>query len=248
MKEIQSGKKTHPMVEHFGEFHQGVQQEVLFRTVASFQTALQRQVWESVEIEAKTNSIGFHACLNHKTEWGASKDPALVPRKSPLSKTFPRAQFKDQKAGNTEKRAWMPPAPEPTRDHKRRRTEAGPSTQMEEGPAPEISPGRSRWERWQREASSPESPQEGRKRKRRRNNQRQLENDLPTVSSGLKGPSMLTNNTRLPNNEREGSYQERPVRTWRNKDRNKASGPSRQQSTSSQRTLPPDRSEEEKLN
>ena len=134
-------------------------------------------------------------------------------------------------------------APEPTRDHKRRRTEAGPSTQMEEGPAPEISPGRSRWERWQREASSPESPQEGSKRKRRRN-QRQPESDLPTVNGGLKGPSMLTlsgeNNTRSPNKEREGSSQERPARPWRTRDRNRDSGPSKQPSPSSQRTLPPD--------
>lgn len=45
-KEIQAGKKTHPLVDHFLELHQGTTQEVLFRTLATFQTALQRQVWE----------------------------------------------------------------------------------------------------------------------------------------------------------------------------------------------------------
>ena len=163
------------MVEHFGDHHQGIPQETLFQTIASFQTALQRQVWESVEIDSKTNSIGFHACLNHKTEWGSSKDPVLVHRKSPLNKTLPRAQHKDQLAGNTEKRARLPSIPEPERQPKRRKT--GPSTQPEGSPAPEgqeqeeqmsSSPGRSRWERWQTEVSSPESPQEEGKRKRRR--------------------------------------------------------------------------------
>ena len=115
-REIQSGKKTHPLVEHFMEHHQGVTQEVLFRTLASFQTALQRQIWESVEIDSTTNSIGFQACLNHKTEWGSSKDPALVPRRSPLSKGLARAQAEGQMLGNTTKRTRAEmPNPRPTK-------------------------------------------------------------------------------------------------------------------------------------
>ena len=45
-KEIQAGKKTHPVVEHFLEHHQGTMEEVLLQTLGMFQTALQRQVWE----------------------------------------------------------------------------------------------------------------------------------------------------------------------------------------------------------
>ena len=67
MKEIVAGKKTHPMVDHFKEVHNGNRQEILFRTIAQFQTALERQVWESVEIDSTTASIGLH-CLNSKTE------------------------------------------------------------------------------------------------------------------------------------------------------------------------------------
>ena len=112
------------------EHHQGVTQEVLFRTLATFQTALQRQVWESVEIDSTTNSIGFQACLNHKTEWGSSKDPALVPRRSPLTKSFAKAQKEGQVAGNTTKRSRMAEQQEQGRPNKARKT----------GPGPEAAP------------------------------------------------------------------------------------------------------------
>ena len=69
-KEIEAGKKTHPMVEHFLDHHGGEQQEVLFRTVGHFHKALERQVWESVEIDSTVASIGLQRCLNSKTEWG----------------------------------------------------------------------------------------------------------------------------------------------------------------------------------
>ena len=103
MKEIIAGKKTHPLVDHFREVHNGNRQEILFRTIAQFQTALERQVWESVEIDSTTASIGLH-CLNSKTEWGLSKDPALVSRGTPQRKTLARAQRQNQVAGNTSKR------------------------------------------------------------------------------------------------------------------------------------------------
>ena len=244
MREIQAGKKTHPMVEHFGEVHQGVQQEVLFRTVATFQTALQRQVWESVEIDSKTKSIGFHACLNHKTEWGSSKDPALVPRRSPLSKTLPRAQHKDQTAGNTDKRTRLPGVPETERQPKRRRTgpptepstlEVGEGSPAAEGQEEQVSPGRSRWDQWQ--ASSPESPpspQPGGKRKRRRPRQ----SDSKPTDSGLQGPNILVlrdkNVSRPPNQERVGPGQGRSARPRRTRDREKATGPGTQPESTSQ--------------
>ena len=96
IKEIIGGKKTHPMVEHFGDCHQGQTQEVLFRTFSNFQTALARQVWESIEIDQTTLKLGKTKCLNNKTEWGLSKDPALVPRKSPLTNRSSKAKPADQ--------------------------------------------------------------------------------------------------------------------------------------------------------
>ena len=116
MKEVIAGKKTHPLVDHFREVHNGSRQEILFRTIAQFQTALERQVWESVEIDSTTASIGLH-CLNSKTEWGLSKDPALVNRGTPQKKTLARAQRQDQVAGNTSKR--LATQPEDTRPTKR---------------------------------------------------------------------------------------------------------------------------------
>ena len=106
-KEIQAEKKTHPLVNHFLDFHQGTKQEVLFQTLATFQTALQRQVWELVEIDFTTSSLGVSHSLNQKTEWGSSKDPALVPRRSPLAKGLARAQAEGQLSGNTTKRVMV---------------------------------------------------------------------------------------------------------------------------------------------
>ena len=106
----------------------------------------------------------------------------MVPRRSPLSKTLPRAQHKDQTAGNTDKRTRLPGVPETGRHHKRRRTgpptepstlEVGEGSPAAEGQEEQVSPGRSRWDQWQVDISSPESPessQPGGKRKRRRPN------------------------------------------------------------------------------
>ena len=44
-KEVAEAKKTHTMVLHFQEFHQGQTQQVLMRTMVETRTALDRQVW-----------------------------------------------------------------------------------------------------------------------------------------------------------------------------------------------------------
>ena len=98
LNEIRQGKRTHPMVQHFLEVHGGVQQEVLFRTIGQFLTALERQVWESVEIDSTTHSLG-QRCLNNKTEWGSSKDPALIPREIPRRKPMMRVHNSNQQPG-----------------------------------------------------------------------------------------------------------------------------------------------------
>ena len=161
--------------------------------MASFQTALQRQVWESVEIDSTTNSIGLHACLNHKTEWGSSKDPVLVPRRSrpasskdpvlvsrknPLSKGLPRAQQERQVAGNTRKR--LAAIPEPNKTSKRRREDPGTATgpgpgttggsRTQQGPDQDVETTRSRWDRWQSHLSNTGSPEDTRAKRRRRDN------------------------------------------------------------------------------
>ena len=72
---IINGKKTHPLNIHFSEVHQGQQQEVLLRVIKKAQTALSRQVWESVLIDSQPDPS---LCLNLKSEWGGSRDPTLV--------------------------------------------------------------------------------------------------------------------------------------------------------------------------
>ena len=67
------------MVLHFREHHGGHQQDVLFRVVKHTRTALERQVWESVMIDAPTDPS---LCLNLKAEWGGSKDPELTAKES----------------------------------------------------------------------------------------------------------------------------------------------------------------------
>ena len=67
---------TSAVVQHFEEQHGGEQQQVLYRIVGQFLIALERQVWESVEIDSTNLSIG-PKCLNNKTEWGASKRPKV---------------------------------------------------------------------------------------------------------------------------------------------------------------------------
>ena len=111
-KEIVAGKKTHPMVEHFSDHHEGQQQEVLYRIVAQFQKALERQVWESVEIDSTISTLGLNNCLNSKTEWGMSKDPALISKTSPAKMGIARAQKEGQTHGNTSKRIRVFPQEE----------------------------------------------------------------------------------------------------------------------------------------
>ena len=146
------------MVGHFSDHHEGQQQEILFRTVAQFKKALERQVWKSVEIDSTISTLGWDRCLNNKTEWGMSKDPALIHRKSPLRMGVARAQREGQTSGNTTKRVVVreenprplkrsrqeDTAPEPNRgrDHT-------PDESQRQGPTPAPeTPKRSRWSRW----------------------------------------------------------------------------------------------------
>ena len=61
------GKKTHPLVDHFTEQHQGRPQFVLLRLVKQAETAMERQIWESVYIDSLAAECpqGF---LNLKSE------------------------------------------------------------------------------------------------------------------------------------------------------------------------------------
>ena len=198
-------------MDHFREVHQGTTQEVLFRTLATFQTALQRQVWESVEIDSTNNSIGSQQCLNNKTEWGSSKDPVLETKRNPLTKGLPRAQKPKQTAGNTTKRVRQDTTE--GRPSKSRRTTPGTSSSSPPTTPDPATPARSRWGRWQTQLSSPESPNEvpAPDRRRERNRQR------PTDSSGLQGPSRLDlsgqGTTGHTHQEREGQDVARATET-----------------------------------
>ena len=77
MADLESAKKTHPLNIHFEETHQGKEQKILIRVVATPKTALERQIWESVAID-RLSGHSPNACLNLKSEWGHSRTPALV--------------------------------------------------------------------------------------------------------------------------------------------------------------------------
>ena len=81
-REMETGRKTHPLVIHWEEEHGNQPQETLMRILTTTDTALQRQTWESVRIDelARKNREG---CLNLKTEWGLSKNPSLLTRARP---------------------------------------------------------------------------------------------------------------------------------------------------------------------
>ena len=170
MKEILQGKDTHPLVVHFKEQHQGQNQEILFRVLGHFQTALARQVWESVEIDNTTAILGHNGCLNSKTEWGASKDPTLVPRQSPLRKDPQKTHNKDQTPTETAKRSrpittahqGLEVDPRPP---KRARLHQVPQNNQTR----DQTPIRSRWHQWQERISPTQQP---------------------TQQSGLQGPEV----------------------------------------------------------
>ena len=83
--DIRSGKKTHPLNIHFNEAHDGLEQEVIMRTLTTPQTALARQVWESVTIDIMS-ARKPESCLNLKSEWGQSRTPALVNKERPAGR------------------------------------------------------------------------------------------------------------------------------------------------------------------
>ena len=68
-------KKSHPLVCHFEESHEGEQQTLLMRTLVETRTALERQSWESVMIDRLSRDP--KQCLNLKNEWSMSMKPAL---------------------------------------------------------------------------------------------------------------------------------------------------------------------------
>ena len=72
-KEVEDAKKSHPMIIHFSEKHEGCRQEIVMRTIKETRTALERQAWESVAIERLARDPE-----NLKNQWSWSKKPALT--------------------------------------------------------------------------------------------------------------------------------------------------------------------------
>ena len=95
--EIKAGKATHPLTIHFEEAHNGNKQEVLIRVVKHARSPLSRQTWESVEIDRQDPTT----CLNLKTEWGKSRDPALINNPRPAKKPKPEPPT-EKKTGDKE--------------------------------------------------------------------------------------------------------------------------------------------------
>ena len=85
-KEVNNGKKTHPLCVHFREKHGGERQRVVMRILATPKTAMARQIWESVQIDKLSRDRD--SCLNLKSEWGMSQTPGLQNKdwKPPLRK------------------------------------------------------------------------------------------------------------------------------------------------------------------
>ena len=82
-KEVSEMKTSLPLVQHFEERHGGEEQELLIRTVREANTALERQVWESVIIDRLSGSLEM--CQNLKSEWGMSRKPSLQAKGRPLN-------------------------------------------------------------------------------------------------------------------------------------------------------------------
>ena len=75
-RRVEMRKQTHPLVVHSDESHGGKEVELLMRVMKQTETALQRQVWESVKIDSMA-AKNPRSCLNLKNEWGHSKNPSL---------------------------------------------------------------------------------------------------------------------------------------------------------------------------
>ena len=64
LEEVDEAKKSHPMVIHFTDKHEGCRQEMIMRTVKETRTVLERQAWESMAIKRLARSPDH--CLNLK--------------------------------------------------------------------------------------------------------------------------------------------------------------------------------------
>ena len=76
--EIENCKKTHPMVDHFQEIHNGQKQNVLMKIVRQANIASN----ESVSIDSLAAEAP-KSCLNLKSKWGLPKNPSLEARSMP---------------------------------------------------------------------------------------------------------------------------------------------------------------------
>ena len=74
--EIVQEKKNHPLIIHFGEAHQEKRQEMRFRVIKMSRIAVERQVWESVEIDDLVRKPS--QCFSPKTKFGRSQTRRLI--------------------------------------------------------------------------------------------------------------------------------------------------------------------------
>ena len=66
----------HPLVIHFWTEHGGKRQDIIIRMTSRHNTAVDRQVTESIKIESRMNRQ--EELLNLKSEWAGSKLPGLT--------------------------------------------------------------------------------------------------------------------------------------------------------------------------
>ena len=130
------------------EEHDGQTQEILFRVVGHFRTPLERQVWESVEIDATTMSLGARKCLNSRTEWESFKDPVLLTQDATKQKTL--ASQKEKKRARVQQIPDLGISEE--LGHPRPNKKARLPNTVEDTTA---TPVRSRWQKWQKQRMSP---------------------------------------------------------------------------------------------
>ena len=98
----ESIKKAHPMCIHFQEKHEGRRQRVLMRVLATPETALARQIWESVRIDSLSKDK--EACLNLKSEWGQTRTPGLQNKNcKPPARKAGEIERKGRQRGETDR-------------------------------------------------------------------------------------------------------------------------------------------------
>ena len=115
----------------FLEVHGGREQTILMTVLTKPNTALERQIWESITIDMLARSP--ESCLNLKLEWGLSRTPRLINKdKQPARKKLEQGyKGRRERQKPVEKGDKQEEDPQPRK--RQRKEEAGPEKEGNDG-------------------------------------------------------------------------------------------------------------------